>query len=279
MDFVGRKLVIATKHDKEKVIGPLIAEYLGAEWFINTDFDTDLLGTFSGEVERKDDALITLKNKCLLAMEASNCDLGIASEGSFGPHPTLFFGHADDELLIFIDKKNDLEIYSRELSTETNFGGAVIRNLTEAEEFASKHGFPEHALIVKNRQENFDYIQKGVNNSSDLSHFVEECLSKYDSVYLETDMRAMYNPTRMKVIESAAQKLMKKINSKCPECKTHGFSVTEVKSGLRCEWCSSPTDSILYHLLTCQKCSFSEKEFYPNGKKFEDPMYCSFCNP
>ena len=279
MDFVGRKLLIATKHDKQKVIGPLITEYLGAEWFINTDFDTDLLGTFSGEVERKDDALITLKNKCLLAMEASNCDLGIASEGSFGPHPTLFFGHADDELLIFIDKKNDLEIYSRELSTETNFGGAVIRNLTEAEEFASKHGFPQHALIVKNRQEDFDYIRKGVNNSSDLSHFVLECLSKYGSVYLETDMRAMYNPTRMKVIESAARKLMKKINSKCPECKTHGFSVTEVKSGLRCEWCSSPTDSILYHLLTCQKCSFSEKEFYPNGKKFEDPMYCSFCNP
>jgi hypothetical protein len=279
MDFVGRKLVIATKHDKEKVIGPLIAEYLGAEWFINTDFDTDLLGTFSGEIERKDDPLTTLKNKCLLAMEAVNCDLGIASEGSFGHHPTLFFGHADDELLVFIDKKNDLEIYSRELSTETNFGGVAIRNLTEAEEFASKHGFPEHALIVKNRQENFDYIQKGVNNSSDLSHFVLECLSKYGSVYLETDMRAMYNPTRMKVIESAAQKLMKKINSKCPECKTHGFSVTEVKSGLRCEWCSSPTDSILYHLLTCQKCSFSEKEFYPNGKKFEDPMYCSFCNP
>ena len=279
MDFVGRKLLIATKHDKQKVIGPLITEYLGAEWFINTDFDTDLLGTFSGEVERKDDALITLKNKCLLAMEASNCDLGIASEGSFGPHPTLFFGHADDELLVFIDKKNDLEIYSRELSTETNFGGSVIRSLTEAEEFASKHGFPQHALIVKNMQEDFDYIQKGVNNSSDLSHFVLECLSNYGSVYLETDMRAMYNPTRMKVIESAAQKLMKKITSKCPECKTHGFSVTEVKSGLRCEWCSSPTDSILYHLLTCQKCSFSEKEFYPNGKKFEDPMYCSFCNP
>ncbi len=279
MDFVGRKLLIATKHDKQKVIGPLITEYLGAEWFINTDFDTDLLGTFSGEVERKDDALITLKNKCLLAMEASNCDLGIASEGSFGPHPTLFFGHADDELLVFIDKKNDLEIYSRELSTETNFGGSVIRSLTEAEEFASKHGFPQHALIVKNMQEDFDYIQKGVNNSSDLSHFVLECLSNYGSVYLETDMRAMYNPTRMKVIESAAQKLMKKINSKCPECKTHGFSVTEVKSGLRCEWCSSPTDSILYHLLSCQKCSFSEKEFYPNGKKFEDPMYCSFCNP
>jgi hypothetical protein len=279
MDFAGRKLVIATKHDKEKVIGPLVENHLAADWFVDPTFDTDFLGTFSGEIERKDDPLTTLKNKCLLAMEAANCDLGIASEGSFGPHPTLFFGHADDELLVFIDKKNDLEIYSRDLSTETNFGGVAIRNLTEAEEFAYKHGFPEHALIVKNRQEDFDYIQKGVNNSSDLSRFVEECLSKYGSVYLETDMRAMYNPTRMKVIESAAQKLMEKINSKCPECKTHGFSVSEVKPGLRCEWCSSPTDSILYHLLTCQKCSFSEKEFYPNGKKFEDPMYCSNCNP
>ena len=279
MDFAGRKLVIATKHSKEKVIGPLVEEQLGAEWFVNPTFDTDVLGTFSGEIERKDDPLTTLKNKCLLAMEVSNCELGIASEGSFGPHPTLFFGHTDDELLVFIDKKYNLEIYVRELSTETNFGGAEIKNLTEAEEFSSKHGFPQHALIVKNLKDDLDFIRNGIDNYSDLNQSVKECLSIHGKAYLETDMRAMYNPTRMKVIESAAQKLMEKINSKCPECKTHGFSVSESKPGLRCEWCSSPTDSILYHLLTCQKCSFSEKEFYPNGKKFEDPMYCSNCNP
>ena len=63
MDFAGRKLVIATKHDKQTVIGPLIEAFLGAEWFINSAFDTDLLGTFSGEIERKEDPLITLKNK------------------------------------------------------------------------------------------------------------------------------------------------------------------------------------------------------------------------
>jgi hypothetical protein len=279
MDFSGRKLVIATKHEKEKVIGPLVENHLGADWFVDPTFDSDLLGTFSGEIERKDDALTTLKNKCLLAMEVSNCDLGIASEGSFGPHPTLFFGHADDELIVFIDKKNELEIYARELSTETNFGGAKIKNLNEAEEFAAKHGFPNHALIVKNQQEDFDYIQKGITNHPDLEIFVQECLSKYGTVYLETDMRAMYNPTRMKVIERATQKLIEKINSKCPECQTHGFSITEAKSGLPCEWCSSPTDSILFHLLTCQKCGFSDKQFYPHGKKFEDPMYCAFCNP
>jgi hypothetical protein len=279
MDFAGRKIVIATKHEKEKVIGPLVEQHLGADWFVNSSFDTDLLGTFSGEIERKDDPLTTLKNKCLLAMEASNCDLGIASEGSFGPHPTLFFGHADDELVIFIDKKNDLEIYARELSTETNFGGSIVKSLKEAEEFAAKHGFPNHALIVKNQQEDFDYIQKGITNHPDLEIFVQERLSKHGTVYLETDMRAMYNPTRMKVIEQATQKLMEKINSKCPGCQTPGFSVVEAKPGLRCEWCSSPTESILYHLLTCQKCNFTDKKFYPNGKKFEDPMYCSNCNP
>lgn len=279
MDFAGRKLVIATKHDKEKVIGPLVEKHLGADWFINPSFDTDLLGTFSGEIERKDDPLTTLKNKCLQAMEASNCELGIASEGSFGPHPTLFFGHADDELVVFIDKKNNLEIYARELTTETNFGGAAVKSYSEAEEFASNHGFPRHALIVKNSQEDFEYIQKGINNSNDLMQFVQECLRSYGTVYLETDMRAMHNPTRMNAIERATQRLMEKINSKCPECQTHGFSVTETKPGLRCEWCSSPTESILYHLLTCQKCNFTEKKFYPNGKKFEDPMYCTNCNP
>ena len=36
MDFVGRKLIIATKHEKEKVIGPLVEKQLGAEWFIDT---------------------------------------------------------------------------------------------------------------------------------------------------------------------------------------------------------------------------------------------------
>jgi hypothetical protein len=279
MDFVDRRLVIATKHEKEKVIGPLIDKYLGAEWFVDPTFDTDLLGTFSGEIERKDDPLITLKNKCLVAMEVTNCDLGIASEGSFGPHPTFFFGHADDELLIFIDKKNNLEIYARELSTDANFGGSIIKNLAEARDFASKYDFPSHALILKNQREDFDYIKKGIKNHSDLENYFQECFSEYGSVYLETDMRAMYNPTRMKVIECAAQKLMEKINSKCPECETHGFSVSDAKPGLRCEWCSSPTDSTLYHLMTCKKCNFSEKQYYPNGKKFENPMYCSICNP
>jgi hypothetical protein len=56
---------------------------LGVICFVNENFDTDLLGTFTGEIERKLDPIATARQKCLLAMKLSNCDLGVASEGSF----------------------------------------------------------------------------------------------------------------------------------------------------------------------------------------------------
>ena len=99
--FEGRRLVIATKHHKETVIAPLLEQHLGVQCFVPNDFDTDALGTFTGEVARKEDALSTARQKCLLAMQKTNCDLGIASEGSFGPHPSIFMAHADNEFLIF----------------------------------------------------------------------------------------------------------------------------------------------------------------------------------
>ena len=79
--FENRKLLIATKHGKEQVIAPLVEQALGVSCFVTTKFDTDTLGTFSGEVPRKEDALSTLRNKCLLAMEKNGCELGIANEG------------------------------------------------------------------------------------------------------------------------------------------------------------------------------------------------------
>jgi hypothetical protein len=103
--FNGRKLLIATKHNKEQVIAPILEEGLGVHCFVPENYDSDIFGTFSGEVERKNTALETVRAKCLAAMAEFDCDLGIASEGSFGSHPSIFFAQADDEFLIFIDKK------------------------------------------------------------------------------------------------------------------------------------------------------------------------------
>jgi hypothetical protein len=57
--FKGRSLVIATK--KEKVIAPLLEEALGIVCFVPEDFDTDTLGTFTGEIERKLDPISTAR--------------------------------------------------------------------------------------------------------------------------------------------------------------------------------------------------------------------------
>ena len=277
--FKGRKLLIATKHQKEKVIAPLLQKELGVECIVPDNFDTDVLGTFTGEVERKDDPITTARNKCLLAMELYNCDLGIASEGSFGPHPSFSFVHADDEMLLFIDKKNDLEIIARELSTDTNFNGEEIKTEKQLKDFARRTKFPTHGLIVRKAKENFTEMIKGITTWEQLSTTFNQFLEKYRVVYVETDMRAMYNPSRMLVIEKATQKLIDKIKSCCPQCNTPGFGITEARSGLPCNLCGSPTRSTLSYIYNCNKCSFTKEEMYPHKKFNEEPAYCDYCNP
>lgn len=277
--FEGRKLLIATKHKKEKVIAPILEKTLGVKCFVVTDLDTDELGTFTGEIERKHDPLITARNKCLMAMELTNTDLAVASEGSFGPHPTLSFVPADDEFLLFIDKKNDLEIVVRELSTETNFNVAEIKTEIELNEFSTNANFPSHGLILRKSKDDFRNMVKGINNVEQLNHTFYNLIAEFGKAFIETDMRAMYNPTRMKVIEQAAIKLAEKINSLCPFCKMPGYGITDSKQGLPCEICNFPTRSTLSHIYTCKKCSFTNTKHYPNDKKTENPMHCDICNP
>jgi hypothetical protein len=277
--FKGRRLVIATKHKKESVIAPLLEEHLGVQCFVPKDFDTDELGTFSGEIERKDGPIATARKKCLQAMEITNCDLGIASEGSFGPHPTIFMAHADDEFLLFIDKKNNLEIIVRELSLDTNFNAATISSFQNLVDLVKNVGFPEHAVILKITDKEVTSVVKGIQSWELLEESFHTLSASNSQVAAETDMRALYNPTRMKVIEKAAQKLVEKIKNRCPECHTPGFGVVNTKSGLPCEWCGLPTNSTKSHIYQCQKCNFELEKLFPNDKKTEDPMYCDRCNP
>ena len=277
--FQGRRLIIATKHKKENVIAPILEKELGVICFTHPDLDTDELGTFSGEIERMMDPIATAKEKCLRAMKLADCDLGIASEGSFGPHPSMFFVNADDEFIVFIDKVNNIEIIARELSTSTNFNGKTISNEVELLEFAKHIGFPEHGLILRKSKDDFIDIQKDISDQNSLVKYFHQLHEKYEAVYVETDMRAMRNPTRMSVIEKATQKLVDKIKSTCPQCQMPGFGVTDAKQGLPCNLCGSPTNSTLAYIFVCQHCNYTKEEQYPNGKTTEDPTFCDHCNP
>jgi len=277
--FKGRNLIIATKHQKEKVIAPLLESELGVNCLVAQSLNTDSLGTFTGEVERKDDPLTTARTKCKLAMDMYECDLAIASEGSFGPHPSFFFVPADHEILLFIDKKNEIEIVEHELSTDTNFSGEEINNTHALMDFAVHAKFPDHGLILRKSKEDCSEIIKGITDWNHLVTSFNYFQKKYGIAYVETDMRAMYNPTRMLVIESAARKLVNKMKCYCPKCCCPGFGVTDVLPGLPCRHCGLPTRSTLSHRYTCQKCLFTQDVKYPNQTLTEDPMYCDNCNP
>lgn len=277
--FKGRRLLIATQHQKETVIAPVMEKELDVNCFTTTLFNTDDLGTFSGERDRKDDPITTVRQKCLTAMELANCDLGIASEGSFGPHPTLYFLPADEEVLIFIDKKNNLEVIVRELSTDTNFNGSPIHTEEELLTFAKAAKFPEHALIIKDSRDKFKALAKGITSDEQLKSTFKHFISTYGKAFVETDMRAMYNPTRMKVIQKAAIKLAGQINTNCPKCSWPGFGITEVVLGLPCGLCNTPTRSVRSYFYTCLKCSYTKEQLHPNGKPVEEPTYCDYCNP
>lgn len=274
-----RKLLIATKHQKEKVIAPLFWREFRNYCFTSDTFDTDILGTFSGEIDRKEDALSTVRKKCVLASEATKCDLVIASEGSFGAHPSLFFAHVNEELIMLKDFKNDIEIVAKEVSMETNFNGKTINSEDDLLEFAKRVSFPSHAIILKPEKNNFSKIFKGVNSKEVLLKNYKQLKHEFNSVYVETDMRAMHNPTRMKLIEKVTLKLIDKIKNSCPKCALPGFDIVIATPGLPCENCLLPTRSTLSYLYQCKKCCFEKVLFYPRELKYEDPTYCDYCNP
>ncbi len=277
--FAGRNLLIATKHKKERVIAPLVVEALGIKDVFISDFDTDSLGTFSGEISRKEDPITTVRKKCLKAMEFSNCDLAIANEGSFGQHPSFFFSAANEEFIVLIDQKNKLEIIERVISTETNFDAKTITSEEELLAFCENVQFPSHAVILRPAENDYTEIFKGIQDIHELKEAYKLLVSHYSTVYIETDMRAHKNPSRMKVIEEATKKLIEKIKSTCPICNRPGYSITEALPGLPCKQCHLPTKSTLSHIYSCIGCGHQQEKKYPHTKTWEDPTYCDFCNP
>ncbi len=277
--FQSRKLVIATMHGKEAVMAPLLEKELGVQCIICPELNTDRFGMFSGEVKRDREPLETARMKCYAAMDAVGCDLAVASEGSFGPHPIYFFAQADDEIVLLVDRKHGIEIWARELSTQTNFNGKEVKSSEELLDFVQASSFPSHAVILRESSSGADCMHKGIITEERLHEAFNELMQRFGAAYVETDMRAMHNPTRMNVIEQATSKLIGKILSVCPSCAWPGFDVTDRKSGLPCGDCGMPTQSTLSHIYNCASCGFSRELFHPKGKETEEPRYCDYCNP
>ncbi|OWY66523.1 hypothetical protein B7486_36275 [cyanobacterium TDX16] len=281
--FTGRVAVIATMHKKEEAIAPIVEPELGVQCIVPNDFNTDIFGTFTRDIARPADQIATAKLKAKKALEITGETIAIASEGSFAPHPDLPFISANREIVVLVDTLNQLEIIGQEISTETNFNSQSVRTVEEAESFARKIGFPSHGLVVMLSSDSLERTEifKGIDTEEKLIEIVTFALSKSSTgkVHIETDMRALHNPTRMQNIAKATKNLIQKIHQICPNCACPGFDAIAQRRGLPCGLCNLPTSAIRSVVYQCQKCSFQQEKLFPQGVKVADPSQCMYCNP
>jgi len=273
-------MILATKHEKEKVMASILERELGVKIIVPTDFDTDKFGTFTRDIKRSGNQLEAARKKALEGMEHSGADLAISSEGSFGSHPECPWLPSNFELVLLVDKFNNIEISGHHRSQETNASGEYVSTVEEAKEIVLKWGFPEHGVIVRN-SENGTKIYKGIKTFEELDKYVGKLLGGLFSkkVFIETDLRAHMNPTRMKNIKLATVDLVKNAKNLCPKCVCPGFSIIDVEKGLPCSLCGLVTDLVSLCIYGCQKCKYEQKLPRPDGLKNAEPGQCNYCNP
>ncbi len=279
--YNNAKIGLVTKHNKKSVIGPIFETLLGASVF-SINVDTDQLGTFSGEVLRNLSPLECAQKKCELGIEIGAYDYYIASEGSFGPHPDNPFLMCDHEILFFIDKIRNIHHSTSIISPQTNYRQAVISSFKELLDFSKKALFPSHALIIRPHcWVNKEVIFKGIKDMNSLEKYFIRALDAAggQAVWVETDMRAHLNPTRMNVIGLVAESLATQLNTLCPKCECPGWGIKEVRKGLQCSLCLNETPWVKSEIWGCHGCAHTIEQPRSDGLRRVSPNYCQLCNP
>jgi hypothetical protein len=275
--------VLTTMHAKERVIEPVLRKAWGLELHVARDVNTDAFGTFSREIARAGSQLDAARAKIEAGFQAvPSARVGLASEGSFGPHPYVPFAAVGRELVLMIDRDSGLELAGYDVSLEANFGHVVAASVEEAIEFGNRIGFPSHGLIVigceGGQPAPHQFIKKDAGDKTELEGAVGEAIAIGGAAFIETDMRAHRNPTRMAAIERATLDLVRRYNSRCPICGHPGFDITERRRGLPCAWCGTPTFVIKTEVLCCQACGH-RLERCATPSPAADPGQCEVCNP
>ncbi|TAJ77079.1 MAG: hypothetical protein EPO42_10980 [Gallionellaceae bacterium] len=277
--YSGVEMVLLTRHGKERVIAPVLESALGCRVRHESGYDTDRLGTFTRDIPRPGTQLEAARNKARIGMELAGLSLGLASEGSFGPDPFAGMFPWNVEFLIFIDDLREIEVVGV-AEGKANSAHHLAEDWAAAEAFARKAGFPEHRLVLRPEGEDDPRIRKGIADWPELeaAYAWATAQSASDRVFLEVDLRAHANPTRMDNIRLAVEDLAKKLRSHCPACGTPGFWIVERIAGLPCSDCGAPTREPRAGIHGCLKCGHRVTH-ERTDRQYASPGRCDYCNP
>lgn len=281
--YAGSCIVLPTQHAKSIAMTKPFQEMLGAN-VLEYLMDTDQFGTFSGEIERDGNALDCARRKCVESLKnlGDKVEFALASEGSFGPHPYIPLLPCDQEILYFIDRRHGFHLHMSCLSEKTNYRTATVDSFEALQKFAEDARFPSHALIVRpNNRAAKTPIFKGIDSWAALENAYTQCRENASDgkVWVETDMRAHLNPSRMEVIGELAMRLAERLATHCPKCSIPGWGKVRVASGLECRMCGSATNIAKAEIFGCVKCDFEEIANCADRPTYAEPVNCSHCNP
>ena len=273
------RIALLTQHGKERVIAPLFLEALGACVERVDGYDTDRLGTFTREIPRDGTQLEAARIKARTGMKLTGLHIGLASEGAFGPDPFSGTLPWNVELVLLIDDRWQIEVCGLAQTPARHHHG-LFGTIEALDDFAPQAGFPEHFLVVRPECDNDPRIRKGLSDWKSLrENFLwARSQSATGRVFVESDLRAHANPSRMQNIRAATENLILRIESRCPACSVPGFWLVERIVGLPCSWCGSPTREPRAERFGCIKCQHQEvrDRIAPDHA---DPARCDVCNP
>lgn len=236
-------------------------------------FDTDTLGTFTGETARVGSQLDAATTKARLAAELSGERYGLGSEGSFGPDPYVGLSAWAREVLVWWDAREQRAVVAVTQGASTNYAQRTITDWAQAQAFATEAGFPAHGVVVG--KPHTPGYAKDCTGWEMLEDQVRAALQN-GPLWLETDMRAHRNPTRMAMIAQCADQLARLLQCRCPACQQVGFGEELPITGAICESCGQATTALRAKMVTCNACGFSNEI---ELRRTVDASRCGFCNP
>ena len=278
LPYAGAVAAMATKHDKTVLVGPALTEALGLA-VIEAVVDTDVLGTFTGEIARVGSPLETAVAKARMGMVAAGLTLGIASEGTIGPSRAMPFLRAARELVVLVDDERGIVVAETEVGYDLVAIGVDVRAGEDMTVHLERGEFPEHALVVRPATGGSTPVCKAIRDLDTLHRAIELCCDASDNgrARVETDLRAHLCPSRRPVIARAARRLAKRIATACPDCSSPGFGIVRFEIGVPCDWCGRDTEMVREHVLGCVACRAEVVERVALGAA--DPGQCAWCNP
>ena len=277
--YKHHKVAFLTQHGKQTLLRGSLETALGCELVHTDGYDTDLLGTFTRDQSRPCSQIEAARQKALIGMRLTQTTIGIASEGSFGMDPFGGFIPWNTEVLVWIDQNLGLEVHGIAHGPAQSLH-KTIQSKNELEAFASAANFPNHLLVLRPNNKDDPDILKGIDNLADLLQAFDWAKQKsiQGRVFVENDLRAHANPTRQGVIRKACDNLIQKLRSRCPQCNTPGYWITEQTAGLPCSACGHKTHLPISEIWCCATCGHEDHK-HLSLDRLADPSRCDFCNP